>query len=247
MANTYYRGQGKVWIASRNSAGRTSGFAEIGDAEAFSISPSESFDDVYESQSGSRQQVVHSSTQLSLAFELTVLNFSGANLARALLGTSAAVVGAAVVGESIKAYKGSSVFLKYPGVTTVTIGALVAGTDFIVDGASGRIDFPTASAVTDGASVTVNYTHGGVKALAEAFTTADNREYVVVFEGKNMNQQGTPVIVRAHRAYMNATSALALLGSATGRFTMGGSLLPAEEIVGAGLSKFMNLTIKDLN
>ena len=121
-----------------------------------------------------------------------------------------------------------------------------AGTDYVVDAASGRIDFPTGSSIVDGAAITVNYTHGGVDGAIEAVTATDAREYIIIFEGKNMNQNGTPVIVRLHRAYLNVSSALALLNTETARFTMGGSLLPAQEITGAGLSKFMTVTIKDL-
>lgn len=247
MANTYYRGQGKLWIAPRDSTGRTGGFVEIGDAEALSINQSESYDDVFESQSGSRVKVVHSAIEYNMDFELTILNFSAANLARATLGTaSAAVTGATVASEAHKAYKGGSIFLKYPGVSAVTIGALVSGTDYIVDADAGRIDFPLASSITEGASINVAYTHAGVDAVMEAVTATSAREYVIVFEGKNMNRNGTPVIVRLHRAYMNVSQALGLLNTETARFTMGGSLLPAPEIATVGQSQFMNVTVKDL-
>lgn len=246
MANTYFRGQGKLWIATRDSAGRTGGFYEIGDAEALNINQSETFDDVFESQSGARVKVVHSSIEYNMDFELTVLNFSGENFAKAMLGTTTSVVGASVTNETHKAWKGSSIFLKYPGVSAVTITGLTAPADFVVNATEGRIDFPTGSSVVNGADVQVSYTHAGVDAVMEAATNTDNREYIIVFEGKNMNLNGTPVIVRLHRAYMNVSSALALLNTTTARFTMGGSLLPAQEITGAGLSKFMTMTIKDL-
>ena len=244
MANTYFRGQGKIWVATRDSTGQTSGFTEIGDAESLNINQSETYDTVSESQSGARVQVVHSATEYKMDFEMTVLNFSKANLAKALLGTSTAVVGATVTGESHKAWKGSSFFLKYPGVSAVTIGALVAGTDYVLDATSGRVDIPTGSSITDGAALSVNYTHGGAEGQIEAVTNTSAREYVIIFEGKNMNMSGTPVIARMHRAYLNVSQALALLNTATARFTMGGSLLPAGEIVD-GSSQFLSMTVKD--
>lgn len=253
MANTYYRGQGKVWIATRDSTGRTSGFTEVGDAEALTVNQAETFDDVYESQTGARSKVVHSSIQTDVSFALTILNFSGDNLKRALLGTSTAVTGASITDEAHYAKRGASIFTKYPGISTVTITnaagstTYVSGTDYIVDAATGRIDFPAASTITDGANVLVDYTHAAVDAVVESLVDTDNREYVIVFEGKNMNQQGTPVIVRCHRAYMNLATALSLLGTATQRFEVTGSLLPAPEITTSGVSKFMNVTIKDLN
>ena len=253
MANTYYRGQGKLWIASRDSTGRTSGFVEIGDAEALNVNQSESYDDVFESQSGSRVKVVHSAIEYNMDFELTVLNFSAENLARATLGSATlSVAGGSVTNESHKAWKGSSVFLKYPGVSAVTVtGAggspsYSAGTDYVVNATEGRIDFPAGSSIVNGAELHIDYTHGGVDAVMEAVTQTANREYVIIFEGKNMNQQGTPVIVRLHRAYMNVSQALALLNTQTARFTLSGSLLPAPEITTAGLSQFMNVTVKDL-
>lgn len=253
MANTYYRGQGKVWIATRDSTGRTSGFTEVGDAEALTINQAETFDDVYESQSGARAKVVHSSIQLDVNFEMTILNFSGDNLKRALLGSNAAVAGASITNEAHKAYKGAAIFTKYPGISAVTVTNVagsttyVSGTDYTVDATTGRIDFLTGGSITNGDTVHVDYTHGAVDAVVESLVDTDNREYVIVFEGKNMNQQGTPVIVRCHRAYMNLAAALSLLGTATQRFQVTGSLLPAPEITTTGMSKFMNVTIKDLN
>lgn len=244
MANTYFRGQGKIWIASRDSTGRTSGFTEIGDAESLNINQSETYDSVNESQSGARVKVVHSAIEYNMDFEMAVLNFSAANLSKAILGTSSTVVGAAITGESHKAYKGGSIFLKYPGVSLVTIGALVAGTDYVVDTVTGRIDFPTGSSITDGAAISVNYTHGGAEGVIQGVTATTAREYVIIFEGKNMNQNGTPVIVRLQRAYLNVSQALALLNTNTARFTMGGSLLPAGEIVD-GSSQFLTITVKD--
>jgi len=244
MANTYFRGQGKVWIATRDSTGRTSGFTEIGDAEALNIQQSESYDTVNESQSGARVKVVHSAIEYNMDFEMTVLNFSKANLSKAVLGTSAVVAAGSVTGESHAAYKGASVFLKYPGVSSVVIGALVSGTDFIVDAAAGRVDFPTGSSITDGAAITINYTHGGAEGVINAATNTLAREYVIIFEGKNMNMSGTPVIARMHRAYLNVSQALELLNTATARFTMGGSLLPAQEITD-GTSQFLTITVKD--
>ena len=242
--NTYFRGQGKLYIASRDSTGVTSGFTEIGDAEALNINQSETYDNVNESQSGARVKVVHTAIEYNMDFEMTVLNFSKANLGKALLGSTSTVVGASVTSEAHKAYKGTSFFLKYPGVSSVTIGSLTAGTDYVVDATTGRIDIPTGSSIVEGASLAVNYTHGGAEGVVEAVTNTSAREYCVIFEGKNMNMNGTPVIVRLHRAYLNVSQALALLNTNTAKFTMGGSLLPAQEIVD-GSSQFMSITVKD--
>ena len=244
MANTYFRGQGKVWIASRDSTGATSGFTEVGDAEALNINQSETYDTVHESQTGARVKVVHAAIEYNMDFELTVLNFSKANLSKALLGTSSVVAGGTIAAESHKAWKGSSFFLKYPGVSAVTIGSLVSGTDYVVDAVTGRIDIPTGSSITDGAALSVAYTHAGAEGVIEATTATSAREYVIIFEGKNMNMSGTPVIARLQRAYLNVGQALALLNTNTAKFTMGGSLLPAQEITD-GSSQFLSLTVKD--
>lgn len=252
MSNTYLRGQGSLFIAPRNSAGQIGGFVAIGDAEALTIKQSETYDTVNESESGARVKVVHTATEYNMDFEMTVLNFSKANFAKAVLGTSATVAAGNVTGESHKAWKGSSIFLKYPNVSSVVIGALVAGTDYIVAtgegdsvaGKGGRIDFPTGSSITDGATITVNYAHGGAEGVIEAATNTANREYIIIFQGKNMNTSGTPVIARMHRAYLNVSQDLSLINEKTARFTMGGSLLPAQEITD-GTSKFLSLTVAD--
>lgn len=187
MATNYFRGQGKIYIATRASDGTLGTFAEIGDADKLEITQAEQYDTVYESQSGARVKVVHSATQLDVNFSMDVLNFNGANFARALLGTTA--------------------------------------------------DSQSITPASGGADITM-------EKVVEAFTATDNREYCIVFEGKNMNRQGTPVIVRLHRAYMNVASAISLLGTTTGKFTMSGAVLP-DSTQTAGKSQFFYVAIKD--
>lgn len=254
MANTYYRGQGKVWIASRDNTGAISGFAEVGDADKLEITQSETFDQVYESQSGARNKVVHTAVQHDVGFSLDILNFNAANLARSVLGTTAAVSSGTVAAEVVTAKLGSSVFLANIDVSAVVVKnsggvtTYVAGTDYTVNASTGRIDFAaTGGTITDGQSLKVSYSYAASSAALEALTSTSAREFIIVFEGLNMNQNGTPVVMRIHRAYFNLAAAIQMLGTATQKFSVTGSLLPAPEITAAGVSPFFKMIVKSTN
>jgi hypothetical protein len=253
MANTYYRGQGKVWIASRDSTGAISGFAEVGDADKLEITQSETFDQVYESQSGARNKVVHTAIQHDVGFNLDILNFNPANLARAVLGTASAVTSGTVTAEAVVGYPGSSVFLAHNDVSAVVVKnqaettTYVSGTDYTVNASTGRIDIPTGSAITSAQALHVAYSYAASAAALEALTSTSSREFIIVFEGLNMNQNGTPVILRMHRAYFNLAATIAMLGTATQKFSVAGALLPAPEITTAGVSPFFKMTVKSVN
>jgi hypothetical protein len=254
MSNTYYRGQGKVWIASRDSTGAISGFAEVGDADKLEITQSETFDQVYESQSGARNKVVHTAIQHDVGFALDILNFNPANLARSVLGTTAAVTAGTVTNEIVVAYPGTSVFLAHSDVSAVVVKdsatsaiTYVAGTDYNVNGATGRLDIISGGAITSAESLKVAYSYAASSAALEALTNTASREFIIVFEGLNMNQNGTPVILRCHRAYFNLAAAIAMLGTATQKFSVTGALLPAPEITAAGVSPFFKMTVKSTN
>ena len=149
MATTntkYYAvGQGKVYIAPRDSTGVIGGWTHVGDCDGFEISTTQQFLDIQESMSGNRATVVHVPTSTDYALNVSVLNIDGKNLERALYGESSTVAGATVTGEAITAYAGSMATLKYPGVSAVTVkkGAttLVAGTDYVLDADFGTLTF----------------------------------------------------------------------------------------------------------
>jgi hypothetical protein len=166
MSDKYFAvPQGKVYIASRDASGQTSGFTWVGDCDGFTITTTQQYLDIQESYSGNRATVAHIPTSSDYSAEVSVLNIDGDNLARAFYGTTSAVTGAAVVGESITAYNGKMTPLKYPDVSLVTVkkGAttLVRNTDYTLDTVNGTITIlPGSTQVVVSETLTVDYTQG---------------------------------------------------------------------------------------
>jgi hypothetical protein len=229
--------QGKVYIASRDSTGRTSGFTWMGDADGFSITGSQQFLDWQESYSGNRARVGHLPTSTDLGFSLNLKNIDGDNIAKAFYGTTAASAGASVTGESINAYASSMVPLANPGVSAVVVTktsgsvVLVAGTDYTVDTVNGTLTFLPGSAQVTGTSAvpcTVNYTYAAYASKTQ-FLNDTIKDYILRFEGKSQFD-GKAIVYQLHRANFNLATALQLIGTEVGSLPIEGAVLAAPEI-----------------
>lgn len=241
MATTskYYAvGQGKVYLASRDSTGRTSGFTWMGDCDGFELTGSQQFLDWQESYSGNRARVGHLPTSTELGFTLNIKNIDSENIAKAFYGTVSSSAGATVASESIAAYASSMVPLANPGVSSVVVTktagstVLVAGTDYTVDAVNGTLTFlPGSTAVTGTSAVpcTVAYTYaayaGKVQFLADTI-----KDYVLRFEGKSQFD-GKAQVFQLHRANFNLAASLQLIGSDVASLALEGAVLAAPEIV----------------
>ena len=247
MATTqtkYYAvGQGKVYIAPRDSTGIIGGFTHIGDCDGFQITTAQQFFDQQESMSGSRQTVVHVPTSTDYSLNLSVLNIDGTNLARALYGDTASVAGATVTGEAITAYAGTMAALKYIDVSAVTVkkgaNTLVAGTDYELDAVNGTLTFlPGSTQVTgtSGVALTVDYTHGAISSKVQAFTKG-LKDFALRFEGKTV-VDGLAQVGIVYRCALDLAKTLDLIGTTSNKLALTGKLLPAAEITGAGESQY---------
>lgn len=241
--------QGKVWIASRNSAGVTSGFEWIGDADGVSITGSQNFLDFQESYSGNRARVIHLPTSTDLGFTMAIRNVNGKNLARAFYGSQAALAGTSVSSEAMNAYASSMVPLKYPNVSSVVVTktagsvVLVANTDYTLDAVNGTVTFLSGSTNVTGSSAvpcTVSYTYGAITSRMEALTDTI-KDYVIRLEAKSQFD-GLAQVVQLHRANMDLATDLALITQDVGVLNVGGALLPAPEITTSGLSQYFTYT-----
>jgi hypothetical protein len=229
----YAVGQGKVYMALRDSTGQIGGFDWIGDADGFTVTGAETKVSFQESYSGNRVRVLDITSSVDMGFTLNLRNIDGDNLAKAFYGSSAAVVAASVTGEAIVAYNGKMTALKYPGVSTVVVTktagstTLVAGTDYTLDATNGTLTFlATSTAVPAGAGVpcTVAYAQAGVSSRVKALT-GSAAEYVIRFEGKSQFD-GKAQIAMLHRAKPGIAAALSLIGTDVAQLALTGALLP---------------------
>lgn len=244
MADKYYAvGQGRIYLAKRDSTGQTGGFEWIGDTDGFTINGAEETLEFQESWSGKRATVLNITTSTDLSFSLAIRNINGDNLARAYYGTSSSGTGATVTGEAIVGYNGKMTPLKYPGVSSVVVkkGAttLVANTDYTLDAVNGTITILAGSTEVPagpGVALTVDYTYASYSSRVKALVS-DSQEYVIRFEGKSQFDNKAQ-IATFYRAKPGIAAALELIGTDVAVLNLEGQLLPAQEITTAGESQY---------
>ena len=236
--NKYYAvGQGKVYLAARDSTGRTSGFTWMGDCDGFELTGSQQFLDWNESFSGNRARVGHLPTSTELGFTLNIKNIDATNIARAFYGTLGTSAGATVAAEAINAYANSMMPLANPGVSAVVVTklpstVLVLNTDYTVDAANGTITFLPGSAAVTGTTavpVTVAYTYSAYEGKIQ-FLSDTVKDYVLRFEGKSQ-YDGKAQVYQLHRANFNLAASLQLIGTDVASLALEGAVLAAPEVV----------------
>lgn len=235
--------QGKVYMADRSSTGKTSMFVHVGDVSGLTFNTSQNFFEDQESMTGLRSTVVRVPTGSTYTFSMEMKNIDKDNLAKAYQGVGTAYTSSTVTGEAINARPGERSFVKKLNISTVVVkkGAttLVAGTDYTVDAAWGAIDFIAGTNIISGDNaVTVDYAYAaqsGVQAL-----TQGQKDYALRFEGISKFDD-KPFIVNLHRVSLDLAASLSLIGTGATVLTVGGLVLPASEIVTAGLSQYMEI------
>lgn len=243
MADYSYLGSGKVYL---REVGAAAGRIEVGNCSALAFAVAEETKekkDYTQPGGGTYNEVRRIS---SVEMQLTMDELSPQNLARALYGSTAAVTSAAVTDESHTAYKGA--FIKLNNVPASTPAPVVtgpggtptyvAGTDYEVR--PGGIFILASGAITDGATILVDYT----KAAADVVEALVNsgKEYELVFAGLNEARSGKAVIVTAHRVKIGAAQNIGLIGDEYAQIEVSGKLLKDTTKTG-GVSQYFKVEL----
>ena len=118
--NSYGLFQGQLFMQKRSLNGAaTGGFIPVGDADKFEITPTQSFDDIKESQTGLRSTAAHIPTGSDIKLKINALWASKAILASGLWGTDTGAVPSGTAVELATAYNNSLVPLANMGVSSV--------------------------------------------------------------------------------------------------------------------------------
>lgn len=218
----YYVGQGTVYMRALGDGcgAATEAFYALGDADSFTISPTTTFIEHYESTSGLRKKALRVQDTQDTDFSLSVKNISAKNLAVFLAGTDAgSTVGGSVVDESIAVVAAGTVFTRYQGISAVTVtsnsGAvtLTLTDDYTVDSRTGAITLTSAGyAKVVGGTIEVDYTHVGEQFDISALQNLSG-DYEIRFEAINRSEPNTPMTVILHRASISTADELSLIGS----------------------------------
>lgn len=231
MVDRYYRGQGRVYFAEKDTAtGNATGFRWLGNVPELRLSLNTERVEHKESYTGQSQtdKVIEVSQEGTWTMQLE--DFSKENLALAMYGQAAAVAAKTVTAEPIVGYIEKSTFLPDINITTFTsltntggLTTYVAGTDYTINLKSGRIDILAGGAITEGQALEANYGAGDFESVG-AFTQA-NTEVWMLFEGLNTAETNNAVVVDAFKVRFNPFTDWDLIGDEFANLSLEGMLL----------------------
>lgn len=208
----YYYGQGKLYLARRNSAGQALSWRWVGDVSALNI---ELEFEEKKSRASVGGRLVNSQRYITAfggKITSTWHDFSAGNL-QILLGTrnfpqSPDVYAQETLPEGIEA--GDRITLRNPNVWGVSIAGLADGYDYIVDRLWGAITFISTPVSQP---IVVDYQHSGNTSLSLADSTSEDLS--LRYEGINLAENNSPVLVEIYRVSFDPVSTLALINTDT--------------------------------
>lgn len=207
QSETYYYGQGKVYLAPRLASGRPGAFRWIGDVSALSLALTVERLNHKESYSSQRGTVRSFVTSKDGTLTSTWHEFSPENLAVLLYGEQVVIPAGTVTGELLQAgiKAGERYVLDHQRVSDVVIGTLVEGTDYEVDYTYGAVTFLTVQATAP----SVNYGYAG--GINTTLFTRQPEDFYLRFEGINLAEGGAAKILELYKTSFSPASALALI------------------------------------
>jgi hypothetical protein len=223
--------------------GSAVGFMPIGNVLELQIDHKEDVqrqDDMTQLGGGTHAEV-RRVTEISGSMKLADVNI--VNLARAVLGTTTPVNSGTVTGETASATRGGLIRLAHILPTAVIVkkaSVVIAATEYEVR-PEGIYLLPTASGVTDGDPLTIDYSYGD-QAVIEALTTKAP-ELALTFGGLNEADGGNPVVVDIWRLSQGVTKQLSLINSKFGALDVNLSIMQDSTKVGAGISRYYRTTM----
>lgn len=246
MANTYYSGQGRFYVADRDGSGNpTGGFTLLGNVPSLSIDIETTKFEHKESKTGSRLLDLTVIQEKKGTFTMTLENLNTTNLAMALFGTETVHTGAVEAEESIVAAHDKPVALAWPNVSVVTYvddnagGAtpFTEGTDYTVDLVNGTITVLSTGTIADTTPLFVQYTTLDSTQVDSFINTTV--EKWLRFEGLNTIDD-TSVIVDIFKASFDPLSGYELINEEIAAVELTGSIL-ADDLRQSG-SEFFRQT-----
>ncbi len=196
MNETYYYGQGKVYLARRGEDGRPGGWRWIGDVSELVITLNFENKTTKYSRGGKLFTKKRFITGYSGAVAATWLDFSADNLALLLKSDHSTSYPSIVERYELQAgiMAGDRITLPHQRIWGVVINGLQAGKDYTVDGHWGALNFinppPTQPAA-------VEYEHAGGTVVP--LIGLQDREYALRFEGINLAENKQSVLLELYR------------------------------------------------
>lgn len=246
----YFSGQGRVYLAARDSNGNPLALRWVGNVPDLKVSLSTETIEHKESYSGQRLTDLQLIKSKDGEFSCTLEDFSVQNLELTLYGTTSSSTGGTVTDETLPTgiVAGETRLLANQFVSAVTItdsaaspATLVAGTDYKVHANQGAIEFLNVTGFTQ--PFKVDYTYGARKSVA-MFRSAQP-EVWLRFDGINTADGNKPVILDLYRVAINPTKDLSMIADDLQRFELSGRVLAdLTKVNDATLGQFGRLIVQ---
>jgi hypothetical protein len=228
----YFSGQGRVYIAQRDTNGNPLALRWVGNVPDLKVTLNIDTLEHKESYSGQRLTDLQLIRGKDGEFSCTLEEISVENLELSLFGVTTSVTSGNVTGETLPTgiVAGETRLLANQFVSSVVIKdssgtpKTLPSAQYTVHANQGAITFVD---ITTGGPYTqpfkVDYSYGGAKRTA-MFRSAQP-EVWVRFDGVNLANSNSPVIVDLYRVVINPTKDLSLIGEDLQRFELSGRVL----------------------
>ncbi|HBE9082738.1 hypothetical protein [Serratia fonticola] len=210
MNESYYYGQGKVYLARRDINGRHGSWRFIGDVSALNVN----FAFAQKTSKSTRGGIVYETgnhfTDCSAVVTSVWHDFSVENLA-ILLGSTPITEPFSLNGSQTLAagiVKGETYSLQHTTVFNVNIAGLKKGIDYHVDQQWGMIEF-LDTPVNKSYVVTYEY----LQNQSLPFFTTSRAEFSLRYQGVNLAENNTPILVELYRLVFEPLATLELINS----------------------------------
>lgn len=217
--------QGKIWLATRSSAGKYEKPVWVGNAPACTLQLNTETTTKTESYTGQRMQIGELDRGKTATLNLTLDEWLLQNLALGLYATAAKLTAGTVTGETLPSplAVGDVIRLDHPFVTDLELTAgvtpLVLDTDYRIESpAGGLIELLTAQAGT----VTGAYEYAEANSLS-IFTTRPPERWLFL-DGIN-TETNEPVLLDLYRVKFKPVGELGLLHDEYGNLPLTGTVL----------------------
>lgn len=202
----YWRGQGPLMIATRDTDGSPLGFDFVGDVESVEGAPSVSRHDIKENVSGQRLTAGSFITEQATDITINFKSVKPSHLARALQADLTAKSASSVTDESHKGYLGKFIKLDRVKISSVVVTSDPAGTtyvedtDYIVHAEEGAIEILSTGSIGDGDSLLIDYAYA---AQTELKANPQNQEFILSFMGMNTTNSDKTGRCTIHRVLID--------------------------------------------
>ncbi|WP_312481041.1 phage tail tube protein [Stutzerimonas nitrititolerans] len=219
MSESYYFGQGKLWIAEILASGALGPWVWLGDVSELTGQGNETRVQHRESFSGVNAMVRDFGKEAGMTWNATMHQLDADNVGRFTRSRMSAQIAGTVTGEQLpdSVEDGDLITLDHMNVTdlvltdslTPTPATLVRGTHYDHDifGDLEILTLPTSPVPTQ--PLVAAYSHGATKQAA--FLAGTDKNYALKYKGINLAENGAPILVELYKTSASLLQQLSLI------------------------------------